>query len=81
MLSGQVGKYRYYELKDISNNIGCTLCNTHTTWSAALFEEDAEQKQAELCIRCPIFMVLKLNKMYAEKLDEYERKQNEQIDG
>ena len=53
--------------------MGCTLCRSRINWSASLFERDVEQEQHELCICCPIFMALELGKLYAKKLDEYER--------
>ncbi len=72
MLSGQIGRYKYYELSDIYDSMGCTLCRSRTNWSVSLFQKDFEKEQHELCVHCPIFMALKLSKLYAQKLNEYE---------
>ena len=72
MFSGEVGRYKYYELKDMFKSAGCQLCRTHVSWHNGLFEDDPID-QHEKCISCPVFYAIKLTKLYAQKLSEYER--------
>ena len=51
---------------------GCQECHSRTSWYNNLFPEEPKN-QCELCIRCPIYFAVKLTKIYAKKLNEYER--------
>ena len=72
LLSDRAEHYKYYELEDIKDSPGCTLCRTQTKWSASIFKKDFQKEQHKKCISCKIFYMLKLNKIYAEKLNKYD---------
>ena len=72
MLSGKIGRYKYYKLKDMLNSEGCYLCQNKTKWDANLFNLNVEIEQHEKCIRCPIFNATILTRLYARDLAEYE---------
>jgi len=71
MLSGQVGKYKYYEIEDMYKSAGCHECHSRTLWYNNIFPEKPKD-QYDLCIRCPVFMAVMLTKEYAKQLNEYE---------
>ena len=71
MLSGQVGKYKYYEIEDMYKSEGCQRCSSYIQWHNSILPEKSEE-QYENCLRCPIFMAVKLTKLYAKKLNEHD---------
>ena len=71
MLSGQVGKYRYYEIEDMYKSAGCIMCRSRTRSYNNIFPENPKD-QYKQCACCPIFMAVKLTKIYARHLNEYD---------
>lgn len=71
MLSGQVGKYKYYTLKDMYESAGCQLCHFRAQWWNNSFPEEQKNLHDE-CTCCPVFYAVKLTKLYAYKLDDYD---------
>ena len=73
MLSGQIGRYRYYEIEDMYQSVGCLECHSLVAWRNGLFPEQ-QKDQHEVCLACPIFRAVKLTKLYAQQLAEYEER-------
>lgn len=71
MLSGQVGRYKYYEIEDMYKSAGCKECQSRIRFYNNIFP-DKPRNQYEECIRCSIFLAVKLTKLYAEKLNDYD---------
>jgi len=72
MLSGQVGRYKYYELEDMYKSAGCQLCHFRAQWWNNSFPDEPKDLHEE-CMKCPILFAVKLTKLYAKELDKYER--------
>ena len=75
MLSGQIGRYRYYELEDIHQSRGCRLCRVDIFSKPRLVDgRTPEEVLHERCIRCPLFFATKLTKLYAQQLAEIDER-------